>query len=94
MGKKTSPSDVIRERLEELFRLGASLQDYVFSLRRDAPHDPAVTEVVLELHKLETRLSVINEMLYQDKMSLTIERAIERLRSNKTRISAKNLTEI
>jgi len=80
--KPQQPYDAIRERLEELFRLGASLQDYVHELRIVAPHEARTKDVSDELHKLEVRLGIITEILYQEKNSLSIERAIERLRNN------------
>lgn len=76
------PYNAIRTRLEELFRLGAGLQDYVRDLRGVAPHEVRTKEVTDELLRLESRLAIINEILYQEKNSFSIERAIERLRNN------------
>lgn len=80
--KPRQPYDAIRERLDELFRLSASLQDYVKELRTVAPHEVRTKEVTDELHKLEIKLGIVNEILYQEKNSLSIARAIERLRNN------------
>lgn len=82
MFKTAQPYDLIRGRLEEMFKLGALLQDYLKDLKASAPHEIRTKDVVEELHKLEIKLSIINDMLYVEKNSLTIERAIERLRNN------------
>ena len=79
--KHSQPYDAIRERLEELFRLGASLQDYIKELRNAAPHEVRTKEVTDELLALETKLGIVNEILYQEKNSFSIERAIGRLRN-------------
>lgn len=82
MARKIQPHEVIRERLEQLFDLGATLQEYVYNLRRSVPVDARTETVLEELIKLETRLNIVNEILYLEKNSLTIERSIERLRKN------------
>lgn len=86
MGKNLEPHDVIRTRLEELFHLGATLQDYIRGLHDNAPFDRRTKEVTEELLRLETKLLVINEILYQEKNSLTIERAMERLKHGYSKI--------
>lgn len=94
MAKKHGPSELIRERLEELFRLGASLQQYIHGVRGEAPqNDEKAKDIIEELHRLEVRLSVVNEMLYQDKMDMRLDRAIDRARSWAYKVAPKNLTD-
>ena len=73
------PNLFIREKLIKMSALCQDLQEYVLGLRSSAPVTIEAESLFGELLRLETRLAVISEILYQDEMSLTIERAIDRL---------------
>jgi hypothetical protein len=80
MARKSEALDEIKARLDSLYKMGIDLQQYVHELRSGATSGPRTIDIIEELLKLETKLSVVNEILYQERYSPAIENAIDRLK--------------